>query len=156
MKRRKFILRSILLAGASSVLYVLWWWRARLAPQDCRAVIAEVLRRRLHYLELDPASLRIFAQELQPSLDPYIRQRLAQFSLFLPVYGLFDSWAMSGSQRAGYLGLCEPIVTRYLLVTGFFPRGGSPDLGRPVTYEAGTLANPPYCGNPWANLANTA
>jgi len=156
MNRRKFILRSILLVGASAVLYVLWWWRARLTPQDCRGVIVEVLRRRLDYLELEPRSLRQFADELHESLDPYVRERLAQCSLFLPAYGLFDRWALSGSMRHSYLGLCEPIVTRYLLVTGFFPRGGSPDLGSPVVYQPGTLGNPPYCGNPWANLAQPA
>ena len=156
MNRRKFILRTILLAGASAILYVVWWWRARLAPQDCRGVVAEVLKRRLDYLELEPRSLRQFADELQAGLDPYVRERLAQCSLFLPVYGLFDGWAMSGKMRASYLGLCEPIVTRYLLVTGFFPRGGTPDLGRPVVYQPGALQHPSVCGNPWADLAQPA
>ena len=153
MNRRKFIFRSLFLVCASAVVYLIWWWRAKLTPQDCTDVVEEVLRRRLDYLDLEPHSLRQFSDELQRSLDPYVRERLAKCSLFLPLYGIFDKWAMSGKMRASYLGLCEPIVTRYLLASGFFSDEGSPDLKEPIVYTSGTLSNPTICGNPWANLS---
>ena len=86
MNRRKFIFRSLFLVGASAVVYLIWWWRAKLIPQDCTDVVEEVLRRRLDYLDLETRSLRQFSDELQRSLDPYVRERLAKCSLFLPVY----------------------------------------------------------------------
>ena len=70
MNRRKFIFRSLFLVGASAVVYLIWWWRAKLIPQDCTDVVEEVLRRRLDYLDLEPHSLRQFSDELQRSLDP--------------------------------------------------------------------------------------
>jgi len=157
MNRRKFMFRSILLVIATGFLYLFWWWRARLSPQDCRGVIVAVLRRRLDYLDLDPKGLRQFAAEVHESLDPYVRERFTKCSLFLPVYGLFDSWAMSGDMRASYLGLCDPLVTKYLLVTGFFPPGGaSPDLSKTLSYVPGSLLARPPCGNPWADLTLSA
>ncbi len=154
MNRRKFIIRSVLLFLAAGSLYLFWWWRFRLKPGDCRSVIAAILKRRLNYLNLDREGLHDFAGEIHDTLDPYIRERLAQCSLFLPVFGLFDSWAMSGGMRTVYLGLATPLVTRYLLSTGFFPRGGaSPDMTIPLKYVPGSALSLQVCGNPWADLS---
>ena len=154
MNRRKFILRSILLLTATGFLYVFWWWRFRLAPQECRGVIIAILQRRLNYLNMDSAGLRKFADDVHESLDPYVRERLSQCSLFLPVFGMFDSWAMSGRIRAAYLGLSEPLISRYLLSTEFFPRGvGRPNLLQTVNYSPGRALALPVCGNPWADLS---
>jgi len=154
MNRRKFILRSILLLMATGFLYVFWWWRFRFAPQECRGVIVAILKRRLNYLELDSAGLRMFADDVHESLDPYVRERLGQCSLFLPVFGLFDSWAMSGQIRVAYLALSEPIISRYLLATDFFPRGAATsNLLQTVKYSPGRALAMPVCGNPWADLS---
>ena len=154
MNRRKFILRSILLLMATGFLYVFWWWRFRLASQECRGVIVALLERRLNYLNMDSAGLRKFADDVYESLDPYVRERLSQYSLFLPVFGLFDSWAMSEQTRVAYLALSEPLISRYLLSTDFFPRGGaSPNLLQTVNYSSGRALAPRVCDNPWADLS---
>jgi hypothetical protein len=154
MNRRKFILRSILLLMATGFLYVFWWWRFRLASKECRGVIVAILERRLNYLDMDSAGLRKFADDVHESLDPYVRERLSQCSLFLPVFGLFDSWAMSGQIRAAYLALSEPLISRYLLSTDFFHRGAaSPNLLQTVHYSSGRVLASPVCGNPWADLS---
>ena len=117
-------------------------------------MIIAILQRRLNYLNMDSAGLRKFADDVHESLDPYVRERLSQCSLFLPVFGMFDSWAMSGRIRAAYLGLSEPLISRYLLSTEFFPRGaGRPNLLQTVNYSPCRALALPVCGNPWADLS---
>jgi len=154
MNRRKFIIRSILLLIASGLLYVFWWWRFRLAARGCRGVIVAILERRLNYLNLDSAGLNNFAADVHEGLDPYVRERLSQCGFFLPVFGLFDSWAMSGKMRIAYLALSEPLISRYLLSTDFFTRGTeSHNLLHAVNYSSGRALAMPVCGNPWADLS---
>lgn len=152
--RRKFIIRGCLLFLAAGFLYLGWWWRKYQKPQDCGDVIVALLKHRLGYLEHDPSGLARFASEYQDYLDPYVKKRLVKCALFLPVYGMFDEWLMGSGQRDGYVGLAQPVVTHYLLSTGFFNRAtGEPDYSRPLNYQTGGIRATLVCTNPWADLS---
>lgn len=153
--RRNFILRGCLLFLVAGVLWVGWWWRKYHRPNDCSDVLVAMLKERLGYLKHDPAGLERFAKEYQAYMDPYFRKRFVRCGLFLPVYGMFDSWVMKSGKRDGYVNLIQPVITRYLFSTGFFDRarGGSPDYNKTLDYQEGGIHASLICANPWADLS---
>jgi len=154
MSRRRFVIVGCLLFLAGIVLWVGWWWKMKLGKQDCREVMVAILKRRLNYVKHDPEGLKRFADEYHGMLDGYVRERLVQCALFLPVYGLLDRWLLNSSYREGYLGISEPLLTVYLLSVSFFDRAtGEPDFSKVLNYKSGEIRVAFTCGNPWANLS---
>ena len=155
MSRRRFVLIGLAVAGV--FLWVGWWWKTRYSKSDCRDSIIALLKQRLDYLEHDAQGLQRFAEEYQAMMDGYVRDRMVKISLFLPVFGLMDSWVMSSNYRDSYLGLQESLVTRYLLSVNFFDRGtGEPNYEQILNYQSGGIRAGLICGNPWANLTGNS
>jgi hypothetical protein len=154
MSRKKFILTGIFLCFAGACLWAGWWLRIK-SKKDMRGIIVEILRRRLDYVHHAPWSLSLFASEYQGQLDGYGGGQLLKCALFLPIYGLFDLWIMrSATHRGAYLDVTQPLVTRYLLATGFFSGGkGEPNYSSPLDYKAGALRGSRVCNNPWADFS---
>lgn len=119
--------------------------RLGLGPGE-EQTIEMVLRRRLDYLDLDPAGVRQFAHDMA-QLHVLSRQRLRMLSFMSPVYERLKL-SDGGNSLAQLLRHGEDrLVSTYLLGSDFFVNGA--DTARPVKY-LGLLDARHACGNPFA------
>jgi len=137
--------RTFLAVACAGLLGAGGWRFFRARDEDA---ILMVLRKRLDYLQLDPAGIRSFARDLA-SRRLLSRGRLRLMMTFSPLYRRFDLNGQNFLAVAIRHGE-ERIVSNYLLSSDFFINGA--DQSRIVRY-LGFYDPLRACSNPFARLA---
>ncbi len=135
--------RHVLLASAGVAAAALGWRALR--PDAQHAAIATVIYKRLAYLQLDPAGVQQFAEDLV-AIRMISPARLKIIAMIAPVYSHIDFAGENSLSRSVQHGE-ERIASQYLLSSDFFVNGS--DLQRQVRY-LGYYDAVKACGNPFA------
>jgi hypothetical protein len=125
--RRRFLARGMAAAAVVAAgVYGGWKWR-RGDPAD---IVVAVLKRRVGYLNVDPASFRSFAADYLLEKKEYLAElrKLSAVSLPLRFFTPYR-WMKQGN---AVRRLEDTVVGQYLLSTDFFEHGG--DELRAVNY----------------------
>lgn len=132
--RRRFLLSLLALSAASGGGLALYNARRR---RDPAGVVAEVVRRRLSHLDLDPGDLGRFADDYLARAGPGKLKKLEVLA--------------DGERSLALQQFEREIVAAFLLGSDFFDRPGEPEAASyvafPDPYELG-------CANPLARAAN--
>ncbi len=141
--RRRFLVGLLL---SAPLLYVGGWWLWWIRKTDCRPMVAAILKKKLHYLDLDAEGVKRFASDIQPHIAPRVRSNLAWLQLGLPVYSGIDYTRRWGREK-WYRKVEWKLITQYLMSTDFFQNDANES--RKIRY---LMYYDPYsrpCANPF-------
>ena len=109
-------------------------------------MVAAMLKRKLHYLELDEQGVKRFVRDMLPHISPYIRRNLAWLQLGLPVYAGLDYTSRWASTK-WYRETEQKIVTQFLMSSDFFQNNA--DETRTIHYLGFYDPYTRPCANPF-------
>jgi len=137
------ISRRGMLAGLAAGAALAAWRVGNVSAEDA---VIEVLRRRLHYLQLNADGLKAFARDLIASQSISATKIRIAGAAGLLIPAPTSTAGLSMMLRAGE----EHIVSVYLLSSSFF-RSGS-DVGKTIEYLGYYDPHQHPCGNPFARF----
>lgn len=141
--------RNFLLTSGAAVLGVLSFSGVRAEPED---IVVAVLKRRVGYLNVDPAVFKVFARDYLAwkAKDAKRLRILATFALPLRLFSPYELLPQGNALRR----LENDVVGRFLLSTDFFRNGA--DESKPVVYLGyfDPLTRP--CSNPLMQFTATS
>jgi hypothetical protein len=142
MRRRSFLAG---ITGAGTLAGLSTWRWLSVRPQD---VVIGVLRKRLHYLQMDEAGLARFADDVV-ARDTISPLRLRALGAFMPFYR-----HLALSSREGWVWKVrhgeERIITVYLLSSDFFLHGAREDRAVHYLGYYDPIRNLAACSHPFA------
>ncbi|MEM7033083.1 MAG: hypothetical protein AAF629_26260 [Chloroflexota bacterium] len=141
--RRRFILSATL---SSISLYVGGWWFFKARHNDTADLIAALVQKHLHYLQIDEDGLQKFAQEYDQFLRDVSVERLSWLGMFKPLY-LYTNW-LDSTDVVAILG--EHAASVFLMSSDFFWHNS--DQNRVVKYRGIYHPSTGACANPFAQL----
>jgi hypothetical protein len=144
MKRRAFLVGAAALCAVGGVA-----WRFQRSSNE--RAIADILKKRLDYLQLDESGVQRFAHDFAER-KILNRRLLNTVDALWPIYRYVPlKWHYSWATRANYAE--ERIVSNYLIATDFFANGA--DYAKPVMYLGYYDAMTHACANPFKQLVAT-